>query len=253
MFEIKLDLGKNIVETARNSGIPKFQAGNTAGLIDYSINQIPADIPARFTRPGYEISVAPLFAFTMNADEEDANNLAVTSVTLQIENDHLKSHVNGRAFVEKILTQFSSGRWNRYIADACPSVSGRSSLLNKAGQLDSDMCAIDPNYKMTPDEWLHMMRKTQSYEWVGDGVLAKMTVNYDNDVRGITYNIFLDFQDLATKIKHDNANKARELKEGDAKGWDSTKKEAEDLKTIELDKKILEANAIKRGDQVLQR
>ena len=115
------------------------------------------------------------------------------------------------------------------------------------------MCAIDPSYNMTPEEWLYMMQKTQFYEWIGDGVFAKMTVGYDEDARGITYNIFLDFEDLAAKIKLDNMNKARDLKEGDAKGWNSTQKEVENLKEIEVDNQILEANAIKRGDKVLPR
>lgn len=250
MSEIKFELGKNIVETAKSTGVPRFNSSKTAGQVSYSINQIPDDIPARYSRPGYEITASSLFAFTMYADEPDNNNLAVNNVTLQFK-AHIKTHEAGQAFVEKLIAQFQKGKWQRYIRESCPAVSGRSSLLDEAGNLNVGKgCAFDPSYKLTPEEWRAMMGETQRYEWVGDGVVAKLEVDYSSN---ITYKIFLEFEDLATMVKSDQENQARDLKEGDAKGWGSTAKYMQGKKETEARNKILEANAIKRGDTVVPR
>lgn len=54
-------------------------------------------------------------------------------------------------------------------------------------------------------------------------------------------------------VKSDQENQARDLKEGDAKGWGSTAKYMQGKKETEARNKILEANAIKRGDTVVPR
>ena len=104
--EIKFDLGKNIVETARASGVPRFQTDDIQGLISYSVNQISAELPARFTRTGYEVSVAPLWAFTLNADRRQGIGDTVDGATLQIK--LIKSHDTAQAFVEQLLGQFAN-------------------------------------------------------------------------------------------------------------------------------------------------
>ena len=254
MLEIKFDLGQNIIETARNSGAPKYQTDNTAGWIEYSINSIPNDIPAHYTRPGYEITTSPLFAFSMNADEDDKNNLAVAKATLQFSSQYIKSHDSGQAFIEQLIGQFQKGKWQRYIDEHCPAVTGRSSLLDLSGVPDKgNGCALDPAYKLTREEWLHMMSRTQRYKWIGEEVIATLEVGYDNDARGITYNILLEFEDFPRMKKVRNTNLANRLKEGDAKGWNSTADHHEQLKQIAVRNKLLEENALKRGDQVIPR
>lgn len=63
----------------------------------------------------------------------------------------------------------------------------------------------------------------------------------------------LSFDLLDTKLKRDAQNEARELKEGDAKGWNITARlEREKKERAELNKR-LEFNAIQRGDSVATR
>lgn len=252
MAKIEFELGKNIVGTAKASGVPRFQVDETAGLIDYSINQIPANIPAQYTRPGYEISVSPLFAFTMYADRDKHNNLAVTSVTLQL--DSLKSHEAGRAFVEQLLAQFKKGKWKRYIDQNCPAVSGRSSLLDADGTLNTmATCSLDPDYKLTEEEWLAMMAMSKRYQWIGEGIIAELSIGYAEYSGAITYKIFLEFEDEQVQVNRYAQAIERDIKEGEAKGWNTAAEMAAGKIKTAADIKLLEEKALQRGDQVVPR
>lgn len=66
--QIEINLGCNIVETARTSGVPKFGTRNVAGLVSYSVDNLPDDLTVMFARPGFEASFAPIFAVTLYAD-----------------------------------------------------------------------------------------------------------------------------------------------------------------------------------------
>lgn len=253
-MKIKFDLGKNIIETARASGVPRFQADKIAGLVDYSINQVPPDIPAHYTRSGHEIVVSPLFAFTMYADEEHRNNLAVTKATLQVSQQAFNSHNAGQAFVEQLIGQFQNGQWQRHLRKTCPYVTGRSTLLNATGELNLMRgCPFDPDYRLTREEWLYMMQTTQYYEWVGDGVIATLSVGYSDDARGVTYSIFLEFEDEAVQKERSAKNKADAIALGEAKGWGTAVRMASQKKEREARNKLLEENALKRGDQIIPR
>lgn len=97
------------------------------------------------------------------------------------------------------------------------------------------------------------MRHGIIWRWSGDGVLATLTVNNDGSQTGKTdYNIELQFDLLDVKLKRDAANQARDLKEGDAKGWGSTAKYEADKKAAQARNKVLEENAVKRGDAVVK-
>ncbi|MDP9894636.1 hypothetical protein J2W32_003512 [Variovorax boronicumulans] len=63
----------------------------------------------------------------------------------------------------------------------------------------------------------------------------------------------LEFDLMETKLRRDAENEARELKEGDAKGWNSMTKLETDKKERAARNKLLEANAIKRGDSVVNK
>lgn len=103
------------------------------------------------------------------------------------------------------------------------------------------------------EDWLPLMGMTQRYQWVGEGVLASLDVGYSDDIRGITYNINLEFENLAIKERRNAENVARELAEGDRLGWNSTENERKDTLTRKALVKVLEENATKRGDKVIQR
>ena len=113
MQEITFDLGKNIVETARESGVPEFQTRDVAGLVSYSIAGIPKELPVRYIRPGYEIAWQPVFGLRMYADRAVDPGLHVATVTLSL-NQEMASHEAAQAFVERTIAQFAKGMWQRY-------------------------------------------------------------------------------------------------------------------------------------------
>jgi hypothetical protein len=254
MPEIKFDIGNNIHETAKRSGAPRFATRNVAGLISYDLIDLPPDIPARYVRPGFEITASPLFAFTLYADDEHKNGLAVQSAQLQFSSAAAKSHESAQAFVEDIIVQFERGKWKRYINELCPAVTGRSTFLNEDGEpARINGCPLDPKHRLSKEDWIRLMRLTQNYKWIGDGVLATLTVRFSDDVRGITYAMDLDFDDLAIKNRVAQANLDRKLAEGDKNGRNSTEKEKNNIAALKERIKTLEDNAKKRGDTVIPR
>lgn len=254
MPEIKFNLGQNIFETAKGSGAPKYATGNVAGLVSYELIDLPPDIPARYVRAGFEITALPLFSLAMYADEESDDGLAVQSVMLQFSKGAAPSHSSANDFVKNLISQFQNGKWKRHIPDYCPSVTGRSTFLNEAGEPGrTGTCPLDPAYRLSNDDWLRMMRLTQYYQWCGEGILATLTVRYSDDVRGITYSFDLDFENMAIKAERERANLARKLANGDAQGWNSTAKyKAGQLERTALIT-VLEENAQRRGDAIVPR
>jgi hypothetical protein len=253
MAEIKFDLGKNILETGRASGVPQFETDNINGYISYSVAPVPETVPARYTRPGYEVVWQPIFAFTMNADEGRFPDRRVQSVDLQLSSKINRTHEEARAFVEQTIAQFQKGRWQRYFNPVWDTLlTGRSSLLDERGEIASDQYNIDPAYKIPLEDWPIVVSKGPLWRWVGDGVLASLKVNdYGNSDRGVDYRMNLEFHLLDVKLKRDAENEARDLQQGDAKGWNSTARlEREKKERAELNKR-LEANAIQRGDSVV--
>ena len=250
--EIQFDLGKNIVETAKVSGVPQFQVSNTAGYIDYSVTAVPEAIPAHYTRAGYEIIWQPIFAFTMNADKDIDPALLVETVSLQLNNDKYETHHEAQALVEQTIAQFQRGKWQRYFDPEWDVLlTGRSSLLDEHGQIASVPMTIDPAYKIPAEDWPALAEKRPTWRWVGDGVLARLRVSGSVGSLGLSYDISLDFDLLNVKLKRDAENLAQRLKEGDAKGWNSTAQyEAEKKNRAALNKRLIE-NAIKRGDAVV--
>jgi hypothetical protein len=254
MNEIRFVLHRNIVETARQSGVPEYSTRDIQGFITYSINDIPADILARYEQSGYEISLAPLFAFTMHADKSNHNNLGVENVTLQFSSKPYKTHEDGKRFAEKVIAQMNGKKWRRHIEELCPAVTGRSALLDVEGKLGQAAgCPLDPNYALTKDEWVQMMREEQRYQWIGDGVLVTFRIAYSEDSRGITYKFFMEFDDFSIKKRKDDQRTQLSLKEGDEKGWGSTERHQKSIESTRELIKVLEANALKRGDHVVGR
>ncbi len=70
---INIDLGRNIAATARDSGGAKFAMRNVAGLVSYSVNNLPADLPVRFI------------------------------VALHFSTDQVTDHTSGQAFVASLI------------------------------------------------------------------------------------------------------------------------------------------------------
>jgi len=254
MLEIKVDIGRNIVETAKNSGAPKFSTRNIAGLVSYSIDSLPANIPVTFIKPQFQGSFAPIFALTMYADHENNNDLAVTDIVLQFSTDSLKDHSSGQAFVDTLNAQFRVKKWKRHIPALCPAVTGRSNYIEADGTIGIiEACPLDPSHKMNSAEWRELAIGGLSYEWVGDGIIAYLLVRAPEDSRGITYDVSLEYSDQSIKSKRDEKNWAEKRAEGDKLGWNSTSKYKAGIIELENKTKVLEANAVKRGDLLVPR
>jgi hypothetical protein len=252
MYTINVDIGKNISETAAKSGAPRFGIQSMRGLTFYEILDMPPDIPVQYARRGYEIITKPLFALTMSAFTGNNNSMAVEAITLQFSRHAAKSHDEAQILINDLLSQFSKGKWRRHVDDACPAVTGRSSYLNESDEIDGS-CPLDPAYRPTREEWQQLMIMPKYYEWLGDGVQARLMVSFDQDSRGLTYNIELEFQDFAINKSRTAAAHAQKLIAGDKKGWNSTESYRQEIKENQARIKILEANALRRGDHLVAR
>ncbi len=253
MQEIKFDMGHDIVATAKASGVPRFNTRNVDGLISYGVTAVPAAIPAHYTRPGFEVVWQPIFAITMYADEHRDAARPVESVDLQLDKK-FETDAQAQAFVEQTIAQFRKGRWQRYYNPTWDALlSGRSSFLDQKGDVTSPAMTIDPGYKIEPADWVTLVTGGATWRWVGDGVLAQLTVDADRGIGNAapTYRASLTFDLLDVKLKQDADNGAAERKKYDAMGKNSTA----DYEKSKIDRlavlKVIEANALKRGDQVL--
>ena len=254
MQEIRFDLGKNIVDTARESGVPNFAARDVAGFITYSVMNLPPQLPVRYTRPGFEINWQPVFGFSMDADRDRDASLPVQQASLSL-NSSITSHADAQAFVEQTIAQFAKGKWKRYhdpVWDVL--LTGRSSYLNEAGQIDSQATgATDPAYKLPAVDWPIVANQGVRWYWIGEGVLATLHVhNMVGADDKFDYRMNLDFELFDVYVATLEKNEKDRLSAGDAKGWNSTAKNEASKKTkAELNKRLV-VNAIKRGDRVVQ-
>ncbi|OWT71421.1 MULTISPECIES: hypothetical protein [unclassified Achromobacter] len=252
MSDIRFDLGKNIVETAKQSGVPAFTSNDVNGFIWYSINDIPPQVEALYTRPGYEIRWRDLFAFTLRADRARSEDLLVQNVTLQHRAD-FKNHADAQAFVMQTIAQFKQGRWQRAFPGDVARLTGRSSLLDEQGKINGNAASPDPAYTMSLEDWTELMRLGAQWRWSGDGILAKLdasTVGKNPD-GSPSYQLAIDF--YIEKIWDDVLEKDQQykMKSLAENGVDTAKLMKENKEQQAARRKILEENAIKRGDKVL--
>lgn len=254
MPEIRFDMGRNIHETAKNSGAPRYSTRNIEGLISYKIVNLAPEVLVRYVRPGYEFTASPLFAFTLYTDREVDSNLGVHAAALQYNTDIISSHESAKVFVENLISQFRKGQWKRYLHDLCPAVTGASAFQNEVGERDRiGFCPLDPEYRLSSEEWVYLMGKTQKYQWLGDGILAALTVRFSDDNRGITYSIQLELDNFAVMTERNESKQLKDLAEGDASGWNSTENHKKGILERKLRIKAWEEAARKRGDMVLPR
>jgi hypothetical protein len=253
MQEINIDLGRDIVETARSSGAPEFQAQKVNNTIIYSVAAIPPQRPVRFARGGYEITWGPAFGLKLYGSALRGSIADAASISLD---SNITSHEAAQAFVEQTIAQFAKGKWQRYhdpVWDVL--LTGRSSYLDEAGVVNATATgAVDPAYKVPAKEWPTIANQGVRWYWVGDGVLATLyVINMPDSGGKLDYRLNLDFELLDAYTQTLERNESEKRKAGDAKGWNSTAKyEASKKERAELNKRLI-ANAIKRGDQVMAR
>lgn len=135
-----------------------------------------------------------------------------------------------------------------------PAVTGRSSFLNEVGEAEQVMgCTLDPNFRIAMEDWIPLMANTQYYEWMGEGVLATLTVGLSSDVRGITYKIWLDFEDFSMKQRREGALALYQSAQDGANARKIAAQRAIDLIEAKRKIKLLEENAVRRGDSLISR
>lgn len=252
--EIKFDVGRNIVETAEASGVPRYATGEAFTRLSYDIPHIPENLPFRYQRLGYVIIINSPYAFTMYTDEKLYPNLEVFDATLLISRHAVDTHEKAYAYVMDLLDQFERGKWKRYFQDDAARINGRSSYLNEAGDIDTWATgSLDPSYRPPMEEWMMMTSEgTIGWEWIGDGVRAELSVSSSvSEAMGIWYRVKVDFQLHDRKLINEEGLLARDLESGDAKGFNSTEKYKLEVAERQAHYRILEANAIKRGDSVV--
>lgn len=251
MSQVKFELGKNIVETAKNSGVPRFATRDVNGFISYSVSDAPREVEFQYAKPGYEVSWQPVFAFTLYASRKRGEALLAETAVLHLNIDAMDD-AQAQAFVEATIAQFQKGKWQRYCNPKEETLlTGRSSLLDDKGEIGGTLMAIDPNHKIAKEDWPIVIRNGPVWRWVGDGVLAELTVNNSpGQDEKPAYRMTLEFELLNVKLKRNSDNLAQELKEGDAKGWGSTARHESEVKARLEQLRRMEVNAIKRGDAV---
>lgn len=232
---------------------------NSGGYMDFGYTGLPAGISGKYVGKEYEVEVGPLFAITFYADKNRPPHTVAHRVSLTLETDHLintqaNAHSAAQAYVQSVIEQFKKGKWQRYIPEDCPRLTGRSSLISskEIKALVSDPllsvgfdCSLDPDWKMSAEDWIFIMRSGNVYMWHGDGRTAKLSVSYTAyaDETKPTYSIDLEFELEDARRYYDAKNRPEHIK--DRGGPAVVAKDEAEHKRIQ---KILEENAVKRGD-----
>ena len=258
MHELRFNVGTDINETSRRSGAPEFEVEQVNNTLIYSAPEIPSSVAIRYSREQFEVSIPSAFSFAMYANA--ARNSVVEKASIQLSRKAFSGappnsdaeHRLAQQFVESMVAQFHKGRWTRYAPPGALFVlTGRSSYLDEAGNIEPTVLdAIDPAFRIPEKDWAVLVTRLPRWRWVGDGVLATMSVQYLATSMGKVspYQIKFEFDLLDAKLKQDADNMAEKLAEGDKKGWNSTAKFEAEKKAIKARNERLRENAVQRGD-----
>ena len=261
MHELRFDVGTEINETGKRSGAPEFDVEQVNNTLIYSVSDIPSDIAVRYSREQFELSIPSAFSFTMYANV--TRNSIVEKASIQLSRKAFSGappnsdaeHRLAQQFVESMVAQFRKGRWTRYASpEALFVLTGRSSYLDETGDIEPTVLdAIDPDFHIPEKDWAVLVTRLPRWRWIGDGVLATMSVQYLGTSMGNVspYQMKFEFDLLDAKLKRDAENMAQRLAEGDKKGWNSTAKFEAEKKAIKARNERLRENAVKRGDSWL--
>ena len=248
MREISFDLGSTVEQTLRSHEIP-YAGQNVNGLMIYSFTGFKeGSTYALFSRPGYEVRFGSIFGIDFYADLKRHPDQLVHLADISMGSAVAQSHAQAQAEVQKLIAQFQRGKWKRYLPDTCPWVTGRSTMLNAAGQVDIGACPLDPALVFTAQEWPNLAAQKLRWQWIGDGRVAALEVQYAYNRPDVpTYTINLQFE-LEEAVKFYAAKELQEMKAefGEAKVAAGAARGAAEIR-------LREEAALKRGDQVIPR
>jgi hypothetical protein len=245
VHEVRFDLGKNIMETARRSGVPSFDVTNDFGLIEYGVVELPKNVVVMFARPGLEVGWPAVFSFTIVANHNRSPDDIADQASLQLSNSALRNTEEARRFVDSTLAQFARSNWQRFIPEWCPRVTGRSSVLDESGAVDRiAACPIDPSYRIPAESFAAFFDTTRYWIWHSGDVYARFKLNRMTISGEDVYTAFLEFE---------NEDDVRAVAQNDVPR--DRRSPAERLIDAQKERRAiqaLEAAAIRRGDKVLE-
>lgn len=254
MHEIKFSLDRNIVEVAKDSGVPRYQTRDIDGYVSYSANDFAPKIYGTLLMPRGSIRVGPIFSIAMYADKHNDPRLLAESIVLHLDADELVSHDTARKFVQGIVSAFGNSGWDRYLDPSCPAVTGRSTFLDLDGDITQiNRCSLDPAYTLLVEDWVSLMQYEQSYQWKVADTLASLRIKYTMDQPTPVYTVWVEYETLSIKLRREVERQKKFLADGDKKGWKSSEKYKTGLREQIIEIKNLEANSIKRGDRLINR
>lgn len=266
VFEFQL--GKPLEATAKQTRLP-LSGQNNWGMINVGVVGLADGVYGRYAEPGYELKLGPLAGVEFYADTNRYPDKKVETVQVTFRLKHITTPQQAYDYVYGLIAQFQRGKWKRYIPEECPRLQGKSSILNPeeiralslsvAPELKNFIglgCPIDPAYKPELDKWIPLAGEGQQYLWHdGQGKIAKLVINigepYPNGTfinQGVSSVIIdLEFELEEVMLANAKGNLEADLK----KPW------GERVAKVEIEKRrirdVLEAMAVKRGEQLAER
>lgn len=252
MKTISIELGVSQAGYMQRASFQKTTiAGKDFDLKDVGVLQMPTrDIHAEYKEPstGRIMRFGPLDDFTTWADKRLNDAMLIHSFTFSIDNLGIKTHAQAQTEVDKIIAQFQQGSWKRFIPDTCPRVTGRSTILDAAGQVDT-FCPVDPTLALSAEEWPLLAKQGLKWQWSGDSRIATLEVNwttYSNPDKP-EYSLDLKFEtEEAFNFYTAKRRKERNADRSPSDVATSAKEQQEEIQ-------VLEQAALRRGDHVLPR
>jgi len=247
MKSITIDVGEDWVNAAKKIGSPQVR-DMTGDVHIFQYLWLPPLTAFNVGPKGAEVAIEDVVSVMLTTDQRRDNG-RMHGLDLELNGRSIKSHQHAQQLTEKLIGQFQRGKWQRFISNSCPRVTGRSTLLGLSGTVDDRRvaCPIDPALKLTLEEFSHLSSGGLVWTWIADGRIAKLEV--DSSTHGASstpaYSINLSFELKDAYEFYDQQWHVERRKDvGDADFL-----AAEILGASEL--KQLEEAAIKRGDSIL--
>lgn len=204
-------------------------------------------VEGTFARGPFSVRLGKLFSMTAYSSSEVADG-RVNNLDITVDADDFSSHAQALAGTANLIAQFQRGKWKRYIPETCPWVTGRSTMMSATGQVDIGACPLDPALVFTAQEWPNLAAQKLRWQWVGDGRVATLEVQYAYNKPDVpTYTVNLQFE-LEEAVKFYAAKGLQEMKAefGEGKVTAGAARGAAEIR-------LLEEAALKRGDRVIPR
>ncbi|MFT4249651.1 MAG: hypothetical protein QM581_16720 [Pseudomonas sp.] len=219
------------------------------------------DVAVHFVYPGLELRLPRALEVELSSSNAALGHGdgRIVAIAMQYASSYFPSryatHAEAQDAMQALIDQFRANpRWQPFVDANGARVGGRSSVLDAHGAVLDNAMDIDPAYHLTRAEWLRATTKT--WRWTGDGILAELRIHSRDGPDAIhpAYDIDLTLEDLPEALAELAAAEqrhAQERIEGDAKGWELSKKWRQYLEERAAQNAQRRRQAQQRGDPVL--